>query len=63
MAQSFKENLIQGATNFDGIVFINEKNIMTKFQNILTRFKDESGLQILDQNFSNEIIFDRKLST
>ena len=34
---------------------------MTKLQNILTRFKYDNGLQILDQNFSNEIIFDRKL--
>ena len=41
----------------------NKNKIMTKLQNILTRFKYDSGLQILDQNFSNEIIFDRKLQS
>ena len=36
---------------------------MTKPQNILTRFKYDSDLKILDQNFSNELIFDRKIQS
>lgn len=34
---------------------------MTKLQNIIRRFEDDNGLQILDQTFSNELIYDRKL--